>query len=346
MKKIISLSFAVLLAHSSFGQNATTTPVGAITISLPAGKTSMISVPLLGEPAYSGQITSFSANTTTVNGTTWTAGQFAGTPPYFLRIKSGLHAGRMLRIVSNTTSSLTVNTSDNMGVNVPLTTSGKSVAAGDIIEIITGDTLGSLFGTTAADILPLVAARRLGDADQVATYDPISGKASSYYFNTTNGYWTKSGVLGNQNNTVINPGQGIGILTQPLGGTKNLTFLGTVPDVPPTFKLEPKRVERYGTTFPVDITLGQLSFGPNWVTNSRFGSADQISVWQPGPGKYIAYFKKADNNWYQNGVTAAQNSTVISAGTAINILTYNNISNTGNLTGSQVLYTIPLPYSL
>lgn len=342
MKKILVFSIAsAALLSSAHAQNATTTPVGAVTISLPAGKSSMVSVPLIGDSVYSGAISSFTTNTITVSGNPWTVNQFAGTTPYFVQIKSGLHVGRMLRIVSNTASSITVNTSDNLGLNVPLNVSGKAVVAGDTIQITIGDTLGSLFGTTAAEIAPLVGASRLSSADTVSTYDPISGKASTYFFNTTNGYWMKSGALGNQNNLVITPGQCLGILTLSSGGTKNLTFLGTVPDVTPTLKIEPKRVERYGTTFPVDMTLAQLDFGPNWVKNSRLSSADAISIWQPALNKYLTYFKKPDNLWYQNGVAASQNSTVIPAGTAINIQTV-----TASLTGAQVLYTIPLPYSL
>lgn len=343
MKKLLTtlLGAAAIFTHAASAQTATTTPVGVVTISLPAGKSSMISVPLIGDSVYSGPIGSFTSNTITVSGTPWATGQFTGSTPYFVQIKSGLHAGRMLRITSNTASSITLNTSDNLGLNVPLDVSGKAVAVGDSIQIITGDTLGSLFGTTVAEIAPLVGAPRLGSADQVTTYDPITGKASAYFFNTTNGYWTKNGAVGNQNNLVIIPGQGLGILTLSSGGTKNLTFMGSVPDVAPTLKIEPKRVERYGTTFPVDITLGQLNFGSNWVPNARFGSADQISIWQPTMNKYIAYFKKPDNNWYQNGVVASQNATVIPAGTAINIQTV-----TASLTGTQVLYTIPLPYSL
>lgn len=343
MKKsiVFLLGAAALLSNSAFAQTASTTPVGVVTVSLPAGRSSAISVPLIGDSVYSGPISSFTPNTITVSGTPWTAGQFTGTTPYFVQIKSGLHVGRMLRITSNTASSITVNTSDNLGLNVPLNVSGKAVVAGDTIQIITGDTLGSLFGTTVAEIAPLVGAARLTSADTVSTYDPLTGKASTYFFNTSNGYWTKSGVVGNQNNLVIIPGQELGLLTLSSGGTKTLTFMGTVPDVAPTLKLEPKRVEMYGTTFPVDITLAQLNFGTNWVTNARFASADQISIWQPTMNKYIAYFKKPDNMWYQNGVAASVNATVIPAGTAINIQTV-----TAGLTGAQVLYTIPLPYSL
>ena len=343
MKKLLTalLGATAIFTHAASAQTATTTPVGVVTISLPAGRSSMISVPLIGDSVYSGPISSFTSNTITVSGTPWATGQFTGTTPYFVQIKSGLHAGRMLRITANTASSITLNTSDNLGLNVPLDVSGKAVVAGDTFQIVTGDTLGSLFGTTVAEIAPLVGAPRLAAADTVSTYDPLTGKASTYFFNTTNGYWTKSGAVGNQNNLVIIPGQGLGILTLSSGGTKNLTFMGTVPDVTTTLKIEPKRVERYGTTFPVDITLGQLDFGPNWVKNSRLSAADAISIWQPMLNKYLTYFKHADNIWYLNGVVASQNTTVIPAGTAINIQTV-----TAGLTGTQVLYTIPLPYSL
>lgn len=343
MKKIpfLLLASVALFTQSAGAQNATTTPVGVVSISLLPGKSTMLSVPMLGEVVYSGPISSFLSNSITVSGTPWTAGQFTGATPYFVQIKSGLHAGRFLRIVSNTTSSITVDTDENAGLNVPLDVAGKAVAVGDKMQIVTGDTLGSLFGTTVAEIAPLVGAARLTSADIVTIYDSMSVKTSTYFFNTTNNYWMKSGATGSQNNVAICPGQGVGVATLASGGTKQLTFMGTVPDVAPTLKFEPKRVERFGTTFPIDITFSQLNFGPNWVTNSRLTSADIISIWSPQLSKYITYYKKADDNWYQSGVSSSVNSAVIPAGTAINIQTV-----TSNLTGAQTLYTLALPYSL
>ncbi|MFZ4599373.1 MAG: hypothetical protein ACOYNN_12070 [Terrimicrobiaceae bacterium] len=344
MKKLFAVSFAAaLIANSALAQNATTTPVGVMTISLPPSKSMLISIPMVGDAVYSGVISSLTANSITVAGSPWSDIQFGGATPHFVQLKSGLHAGRFLRIVSNTPSSITVDTDDIGGLDVPLTVSGKAAVGGDRFQITVGDTIGSLFGSTVSEIAPLVGATRLSSADNISVLNPVSGKTDIFYFNTSPGVnrWTRSGSTVSQNNFVLTPGQGIGISTVAAGGvTRVLTITGNVPDVAPVFKFEPRRSDRFGTTFPVDITLAQLDFGANWVKHNRSSSADLISIFNPNTLRFTTYYKKPDNNWYINGNAASQNSVVIPAGSSI------GVSTTSTLSGAQLLYPLPLPYNL
>lgn len=344
MKRLPLVTAAALsaFAASSMAQNATTVPVGAVQISLPAGKSTMICIPMIGDVVYSGVVGSLSSTTITVAGSPWGANEFGGTTPFFVLVKSGLHSGRMLRIASNTASTLTLDTDDNAGNNVPLNVSGKSLAVGDKFQITEGTTLGSLFGTSVGNLV-LTGATRASSADNVGIYDPLTLKTNTYFFNTTPGVncWVKVGSTVNQNNLLVWPGQGLAVSTLSSGGTKSFTVLGTVPDVAPVLKLEPTRSDRIGTILPVDLTLSQLNLGSTWKQADRASSADTISIYDSNTLKWVTYYKKLDNNWYQVGSTAIQNSKVIPAGSSFGITTI-----TSNLTGSQLLYPLSLPYSL
>jgi hypothetical protein len=125
--------------------------------------TSYFSLPLTSDPSYTGFVAAVTADNKgsysiisvavdANNPAPWTAGSLAtAAAPYFVKILSGQEIGRIMKVTANTTSSLTLDVTDNSSQTVGLTTSGFSVTpgavgVGDTFEIFSADTLGSVFG--------------------------------------------------------------------------------------------------------------------------------------------------------------------------------------------------------
>ena len=351
MKKILFLSLAGLLAHTSFGQNATTTPVGAMTISFPATTqltNTYISIPLTNAPIYSGAIQSFTSTTITFAGTPFTAGALAQAgAPYFVRLQTGTQAGRYLLVTTNTANTVTVDVTDNSTQTTNLDASGFSVAANDQAQIIPGDTFASIFGdnTTGNPIWLTGTSGLYTNADRVGIYNKSTSKFDVFYFNTTSSFWRPTtGAATNVNNRVLYPDACIQI-TQP-GGRSALTYpiLGDVPTVTPLTKTTGGGSLLYSSTrYPVDVKLSQLAI-PNWkqvAVGQLYVKGDRISIYNPTTSKMDVYYQKVGGTWWKNGDNVNEQSNfVIPAGLGIVIIKTDPVS------GVASFLNVPLPYSL
>ncbi len=115
-----------------------TVPEGAVTLSIPMthtgqSSTNYLSMPLSSDPIYTGAVFSVTTDTITIadSPAPWTTNQFADTnqtgTPYFVKFLSGVQAGRVILIKTNTANSVTLDTTDNSSQIVALNTSGFSV---------------------------------------------------------------------------------------------------------------------------------------------------------------------------------------------------------------------------
>lgn len=342
-------AFAALSGFLGFSnaQSVATTPVGAMTYSFPATTavtTTYISVPLTNPTVYSGPTASSTSTTITFSGTPFTAGALsAAGSPFFARIATGAEAGRMVLITANTANTITVDVSDKSSQTTNLDTASFAVAAGDRVEIVVGDTLASFFGdNTASNPLTFVGAGILANADTISIYNKITAKFETYFFNTTAGYWRSSTVNANANNLVLYPEAAIGITRRASRPLVTLTTLGEVPVVAPATKtLGANGVVYVSTRYPVDRTLGQLTFN-NWTKGTILGNSDTISIFNPTTAKFDTYFQRsADSQWRKSTATTVDaSSTVIPAGSMIAIL------RRGTLATPATFVSTPLPYSL
>ncbi|MDD5261149.1 MAG: TIGR02597 family protein [Methylacidiphilales bacterium] len=328
----------------------TTTPVGYITYTIPATNgaqttTTYISFPLLNNPAYSGAVTALTSNTLTVAGTPWTAGQFAAAgSPFFVKISSGLEAGRFLLVTANTANTLTVDVTDHSSQTTPLDGSGFAVQVNDRIEIIAGDTLASVLGDgSISNPVQLVGGTSAFTADAVSIYNPSLGRSFSYYFNTTRNAWNSgaSGVV-SQNGLILYPDMAIGITRRPNRPALVFQLQGRVPDVTPLTKTTGGSTSAIysSTRFPVDVTLASLNI-PGWTKSNSVFTADTIAVWDPSLGRWFSYFQRADNNqWRKSGDTLTdQSNFVIPAGAGIQILKRSTVS------GQSSFMAVSMPYT-
>ena len=352
MKKLLPLFLgaAVVLAHTAFGQTATTTPVGAMTYTLNATVgvvNTYMSVPLTDSPVYSGAVLSVGTATLTFSGTPFTAGALAQSgAPYFLRIQSGAQAGRTMLITANTANSTTVDIANNTSQSTNLLTSNFTVAAGDVVQIFAGDTLGSFFGTTANGTtgylngIALKGAAGALSADTVSIYNRLTSKQDTYFFSTSLGYWKLSSSNANANGTILYPDASFLITRRTGRPAISFTVLGDVPAVAPKIKTAGSTQIVYGANpFPVDMTLGTLNL-MNWTKANSALSADTVSVYNPLLAKMDTYYQKLDGTWRKSGdTTTDQSSFIVPAGSALSFLKRAAVSGAGSFLGAPLPYT-------
>lgn len=308
---------ASLLPALKAQTTATTTPVGFITVTIPAAvdvstpSNTSLSVPLYNTAAYVSSVATLdSATQFTMTGAAWTAGAFAApAAPYLVRIKGqptlnvGANVGRTFLITGNTTNQLTVSLPNGV-VNI-----NTLLNVNDSCEIVPANTLGSLFGTTTP---VLQSGASVDVADNVFILN--GGSWETYFHNGTS--WRKSGGLGNKDNTVIYPDEGLFIVhitTSPVV----LTLMGTVPSTSEETQLLGSASTFLANRFPVDTTLVATGIHllPGWVTGA-VETADLVYAYNSGTSQWDTYYHNG-TSWRKSGAIGNKDSTVIPAGTAI-----------------------------
>jgi uncharacterized protein (TIGR02597 family) len=318
-----------------------------MTYSFPATTTTVstfISVPLTNPAVFAGPVVSFTANTITVAGTPFTASQLVQPgSPFFLRIVSGAQAGRMILVTANGTNTITADVTDNSSQTTNFDTSGFSLAVGDKVQVVVGDTLGSLLGdNTSGNPLLFVGSTSVFTADSVSIYNKIFLKFDAYFFSTTSGYWRLSSSSANANNLILYPDSSILITRRTGRSATSLTIVGDIPATPPLMKTTGSAQPIYvATQYPADITLSQLAL-PNWTKSNSLFTADTLSIYNPTLAKFDSYFQRLDNSeWRKSGDTVTnQSSLILPAGSAIVLL------KRGVVSGAVSYLSTPLPYSL
>jgi uncharacterized protein (TIGR02597 family) len=356
MKVLPLITAAVLIATSAFAQNATTIPVGAMTINFPATGTSpattstYFSIPLHADPAFTGKPTAVTSTTMTFSGVNWTTSpkQFGATPAtYIARVMSGQQAGRILQITDNTSTAITVSTTDRTLQTTDLTMSGFAVTSNDTVEIVPCDTLAGLFGDgTTNNPLLLAAGANTFVADTVSLQDRITGKTTAYFFNNSSGVnqWRRGTVAVNCNNIPIYPDDAILVLRRTNRAASQLVLTGRVPSVAPLLKSLPGGYNLGSLGLPVDLTVQNLNLSGGWTNGNNLFTADTLSLYNAASGKFVAYFKRSTDGTWRNSASASAadvSSTVIPAGAPVGIL-----ERTSTVSGAQSFNRVSLPYSL
>jgi uncharacterized protein (TIGR02597 family) len=362
MPSSIRSTHALLAAFAALGgflslsnaQSVATTPVGAMTYALPAtgavpATNSQFAVVLSNPAVFSGAVSAVGTNTITVSGTPFTAGGLAQVgSPYFVKIVSGAQAGRSVLVTANTTSQVTVDTTDNSTATTDLTTSGFAVAVGDKIEIVVGDTLASFFGdNTVGNPLILVGGNGALQADTIGIYNKVTSKQDAYFYSTTLGYWRLSSNTANANNLVLYPETAYSMTRRANRTASSFTVLGDVPKVSQKIKFTPQATPSGSRTiftnlsFPANTTFGQLNL-TNWTKSNSAISADTIGIFNPVTSKNDVYFQRLDNQWRKStDLSTDQSGTVIPAGAPVTVLKRGIVSS-----GPTSYFSAQLPYSL
>jgi uncharacterized protein (TIGR02597 family) len=331
---------------AALAQSVVTTPVGAMTYTFPATTqvtTTYISIPLTNPSVYSGPVASLTANTITFSGTPFVLGGLAQAgEPFFARIATGPQAGRTMLVTGNTENSITVDTTDNSSQTTALNLHGWSLAAGNLVEIIVGDTLSSIFGD-GSESSPLVFQGGTSglNADTISFYNKQTSAFDIHFFSTGLGYWRNIRSSASTNNLVIYPEDGMTITRRANRPLRVLPIIGEVKTVTPLLKNTGSVQTIFAsTTHPVDLTLAQLNL-QNWTQSNSALSADTITIANPITSAHQIYFRRLDGSWRRvGGGTTDQSNVLIPAGTSF------SLTKRAAVSGSSSFISIPLPYSL
>jgi hypothetical protein len=241
-----------------------------------------------------------------------------------VRITSGPSAGKLLDITANTATTLTVS-----GAN--LTTLGL-VAGKDTVELVSMDTLFSLFGSDT-----LLGGTSVSTADTVQVRNGATWAA--FYYDTNLGFWRRTlGPVVNSNNVLIRPSSGVQIIRR--GPAFTLTVTGRVPWT--TFRTP--ILNASGTVihsgFPTDTTLGALALQTRltgWRSAATSAEADVVTLFNGT--SWIGYFHNGSHWQPVSGAATNSNAVAIPAGALL------TIQRPGATAGTTDLVRL-LPYSL
>jgi len=343
MKSIPSLIAALALAASgsvAFAQNATTTPVGAVSVQLDANNRTALSIPLDKEITYIGKVSAVTS--TTLSDSSANFSNLANT--HCVRMTSGNARGRVLKITDSTATTLTVSTGTGQW-NLPVDNSSSNaanVAVDDTFQILPMWTVSELFGSSSADCI-LRTSSNPNSADQITFY--IDGTILTLFNNGTN--WRNAANVSdttNYNTYGISPSAGMWVLRRSTGSNATLDFVGTVPMVPQRFQIPGSSRSIQPIPYAANASLGSLAFAAssNWVKNNNPNNADQVTIYRPDK-TFNTYFVNASGVWRnaQNAGDATDYSSVaIPSGSGMWIV------RRGSASGSAANFASTLPYNI
>ena len=274
-----------LMAPALFAQTATTTPVGFVTVTIPAASDSstpsntVVSIPLYGTADYVSTVATIDSTTQfTLTGAAWTPGAFAdATAPRLVRVKTSTtaaHVGKFFLIAANTTNQLTVTLSTTVADIATV------LSVGDSCEVVPANTLGSVFGT-AAKPPTLTGGISPNVADNVLIFDGTTWQ--TYFWTGAVGspvnIWKKTGPL-DRSGTVIFPDEAVFVIRRDTAAVAAVTLMGTVPSTAEQTDIAPDGSTFLSNRFPVDATLGGLGLQnlPSWVAGTSPTTADNVLI--------------------------------------------------------------------
>jgi uncharacterized protein (TIGR02597 family) len=342
--KLAIASLAIVTAASSASaQNATTDPVGFVTVNITASTNGVsysvtpISPVLVVASAVTGTTTgtlsAVGSDTLTVASAGWTAGELSANDVYVL-FNSGNLTGLMVPVTANTADTLTVGSE---GLN--LSTSGAEV--GNSIQLVQGDTLLSMFGNSTNGVVGGNATQFSASATDRVSVTDAAGSVRTYYFNTDFGQWRRTGSSSNQGGIRISPTSGA--FYSRIGQTAlSLTSTGNVP-VKQVKYILPVSGSRYiARFFPTDGTINSFGFQnlPSWRSTNQPGvttaDADKL-ITTDAAGSVRTYFYNG-TSWRRSGSSSSQDNVTVPAGGTVMTTRFGS--------GSPDIVTVAVPYSL
>ena len=325
--KNLNLAFAILVSAVMAGNALANDPVysetvGYNTSTVPAGKMTMVSFPLLKQEVYSGTFTSknggvLTSSTSSFDASLISAKNYAGEPLYFIEITSDSNAtsGLIIDILSATSTTVTVSTGD-----------AASLSGTDSFKIRKYLTLGDVFG--ASNSAGLKQGPTIGEADIV--YALVNGNWKQYfYFDDVVGFdptkWADLSQVGDAKDARIDPDQGVLIARKTGSGSVSLVVTGTVKSTQAKIPVA-TGMQIVTNPWPTPMTFTQLGIQTGSVATGlkqgpSVGEADVI--YRLENGEWKQYFIYDDQigfdpvKWKKLGDTADPSNIQIGVGEAI-----------------------------
>lgn len=216
MRTLARLLFATACACAAAG------PLSAETVSSPAGgavivpirgaSDNFVSMPFTTDAIFTGGVTGVGSNSLQLSGSSWTSGQFEYSYPgqrtkYFAKFTTGPLAGLFYRIVGNTPLTLILDAEGDDLTNHAL----GSIGFGDVVEICSYATIGSLFGQTEAGLMIDPRPTETASKDELRFFDNAlvgSNKPATVYYFLSGAGWRRDGdpTMSDMADTIIPPG--------------------------------------------------------------------------------------------------------------------------------------------
>lgn len=320
---LVILAVELGTAPLVYSQNATTTPVGVVTVEVKAKPTSsrsfnFLSLPLLRSAVFAGVIPVGGVSTS--NGTTvltfatnsFTGNLAASNAPHYVEISNGTYAGITSSIIANTNSTLTLE--DN--INLVLVAGTTTVAVRPHWTLGTAFPNGDGFqkGTSPAN------------SDTVTLIDPDTGDQNSFFYSSTANEW-RSGFT-SANNKVIPPDAGIWIERKSPSSGFSFKLTGEVKITQSAIYIggnSPLRRTLAPNLYPLNSVTLQNSglYTGNATTGLAGGTApnvaDNLVISDPVTGSQTTYYyNTAANEW--RTAFSSSNNVQIPANSAVLIL--------------------------
>jgi uncharacterized protein (TIGR02597 family) len=326
--KLALFSFGLSLfgAGVTFGQTATTDPVGFISLNIAGGgsvaspKLSLISATLTRPILYQGLITGISGTTITVSSTPaapWAIGAFNGANgSHYVEIVSTAvptRSGTMSDITSTPTTSSIV-TSGDLSVN--------QAAIGDTVRIRKDVTIADLFGATNS--AGLLASDDPATADEVLIYNGASSVSYYYYIGDPMNAagWYKADDFAPSAGVPIAPNEAV-VVKRKAATPITATSVGSVKTGNTVFAVV-NGLNVLGTASAKGLTLDEsgLRTGNDATGVSSTddpATADEVILYGgASPVSYYYYIGDPMNaaGWYKADDFAPSGTVVIAAGTS------------------------------
>ena len=339
MKKILPICFAsvALLSQVSFAQEATTTPVGAVTVALKANSDTLVSFPFPRSISNQGSVQSIVGNLISITpDSPMTPNQYvyqAGVQPntYYIQVKSGGAKGQYSTVAGNSDTSITTEFEPDILA---------SVSAGDRVAIYPYWTLGTVFPASDAGLSFVSSTSNLGSGRRTEILVPNAASVgvnkpagSTYYFN---GFWRLQGsISANRNDDVLLPDSYMIVRGNNYSSDTELRFTGAVTEYQ-AISITSATIlndNQIGLPIPKNVTLDglqlfqQAAFAAS-TSNLGSGRRDELLVYDSTseiasknrPSKATFYY---NGFWRKQGeVGTNQNTTVIPAGSILVIRKY------------------------
>lgn len=280
------------------GQAASSNPVAAMRMTVPANGDATFGFPLHRQNVFTGAIASVNSenNVVTLSGSPgWTVNQFVNTGPHYLRIDSGHLEGASLTVVANDNDSLTVELDQVASIS--------ALADGDLISVIPYWTVGALIPAPPQGI-----ELHIFDGDIAGINLANSRTLTSDNFD----WYDATGQLAND--FIIHPEESI-VIRNHNGDDFEFILAGAVPMVKHMLALktlapDTHQDQRVVYMSPVATTIGEASFnaqnGDQLLSFSNSGSLFNKSAIE-----ILTYY---DGVWYDGMLQAVSLTYILEPG--------------------------------
>jgi len=271
-KSMLGLLFMTMITCISYGQTVSTPVVGFYKQTYPAGA-SLQTVGFLKTPVYSGVPTTFTSTTLTFSGASLgSLGPVSGMPAYYVEVRNGNYIGYTADILSNTSTSVTIDGNLSSILNTQITVAIRP-------------------HTKLSEALR--NASSLGDYDASVTVYNSDGTQSTFLKDSSVTSGWLNAVTFSESDAVIYPNSGF-ILNNSTSG--NFTQSGAVRDIPSLVPLYANQVNIVALAMPDNRTVDVQGIG---LGTNLVDYADSATTYRNDgsllPDKTILWAGSADN---------------------------------------------------